>query len=134
MASGKEGVDLDIYASLDDGQGAQYVAEWCPKFFHTLLGSHCGRAPQRFVSVAGLSSLRLVGAEETYTDGEGSGCSQFPAGNRKKLYFYLLFTGSAVFWAKITFFSREKRPLVKNCAEKLILQFLFRQAEPSDII
>lgn len=42
------------------------------------------------------------GAEGTCTDGGGRGCSQFPAGTRKRLYSYCLFTGSAVFWPKIT--------------------------------
>lgn len=87
------------------------------------------RVPQHFISVAALSSLGLVGAEETCAGGNTSRCSPFPAGNRKKFYYYCLFTGSAAFWAKITFFSREEQPVVKNGAEKLILQFLFRQAE-----
>lgn len=86
--------------------------------------------PQHLISVTALSSLRRVGAQETCAGGNKSGCSQFPAGNRKKFYYYCLFTWSAVFWAKMTFFSREEQPAVKNCAEKLILQFLFRQVEP----
>lgn len=85
--------------------------------------------PEQFASVIVLSSPGLVGAEETYTDEE----ALLPASTRqqeKKLYYSCFFTGSAVFWAKITFFSREERPLVQNFwVEKVILQFLFRQAE-----
>lgn len=59
-------------------------------------------------------------------------CSRFPAGNRKKNCITPAYLPDQQFSGqKITFFSREEQPLVKSFwAEKVILQFLFRQAEP----